>query len=357
MSDWPICIYPTDSSDHRHCEKIIDALGRRGMAPKVDLTMSVKSQVGLFLGHQPMNNPSLAQTSVCMIHDLSQSHPAWPNFWRYEPWGTFDYGILPNKHWAEMYAGSFISDAVVTLMNKLVDEVAVEDLIRGNTFSIQPNHPFYPKKGVKVLGWPKLDYDEFQLMESKRQDERLSVVYAPSWEHDGRQDSFLKAIADLDIKVYIKQWYSESYNQHLEQVNKMAALHDGRWDNVEILDPKLDIFQVLALCDVLVSEESSTLVEAAMVGAVPIAVTDWKIPDQIPARLPNVPYEFVTKVPEAKLRDEILTLMDPDKLAEEKNRISLVESVKQPSSKPHEDIAEFLANLAHSLETPALIAE
>jgi hypothetical protein len=34
-----------------------------------------------------------------------------------------------------------------------------------------------------------------------------------------------------------------------------------------------------------------------------------------------------------------------------------VESVKQPSYKPYEDIAEFLANLAHSLETPALIAE
>ena len=50
-------------------------------------------------------------------------------------------------------------------------------------------------------------------------------------------------------------------------------------NNVETLDLKTDIFDVMAHCDVLVSEESSTLIEAAMVGVVPLAVTDWKIPD------------------------------------------------------------------------------
>ena len=105
----------------------------------------------------------------------------------------------------------------------------------------------------------------------------------------------------------------------MKKINEMATLHECKWNNVEILDPKTDIFDVMAHCDVLVSEESSTLIEAAMVGVVPLDVTDWKIPDTTPARLPNVPYDFINKIPESELKIELQKLMEPAYLLPRKN--------------------------------------
>ena len=358
MNRQQIGIYPTDSVEYRHIEKIADALTEMGVSVDVDTTMSVTSEVGLFLAHRPGNKPGLATTSVCMLHDLSQSHPSWPNFWRYEPWGDFDYGILPNKFWGEMYAGSFIADAVSSFVSELVDNVAIENLMTSAEYKIRPDIPFYPRKGVKILGWPKLDLQNFKTLQSQRQDRRLSVVYAPSWEHDGRQDSFLKAISSLDIKIFIKQQFWEgSGGSHLKKINEMATLHEGKWNNVEILDPKTDIFDVMAHCDVLVSEESSTLIEAAMVGVVPLAVTDWKIPDTTPARLPNVPYDFINKIPESELKIELQKLMEPAYLSAEKERLNDLEPIRPTSSKPYKDIADFLNSLLCETTVPAMVAE
>ena len=358
MNKAQVGIYPTDSVECRHIEKIADALTDMRVSVNIDTTMSNSSEVGLFLAHRPGNKPDLANTSVCMLHDLSQSHPSWPNFWRYEPWGDFDYGILPNKLWGEMYAGSFIADAVSSFVSELVDNVEIEDLIRGAEFKVRPDHPLYPRKGVKILGWPKLDLQTFGTLQGQRQDKRLSVVYAPSWEHDSRQDSFLKAVSSLDIKIYIKQQYWEGLDgSHLEKINEMASLHEGKWNNVEILNPKTDIFDVMALCDVLVSEESSTLIEAAMVGVVPLAVTDWKIPDTNPPRLPNVPYDFITKLPENELKLELHKLMEPAYLIAEKERLGKVQSIRPTSSQPYKDIADFLGNLLSKTVTPTMVAE
>ena len=202
-----------------------------------------------------------------------------------------------------------------------------------------------------------MDLQNFKTLQSQRQDRRLSVVYAPSWEHDGRQDSFLKAISSLDIKIFIKQQFWEgSGGSHLKKINEMATLHEA-WNNVEILDPKTDIFDVMAHCDVLVSEESSTLIEAAMVGVVPLAVTDWKIPDTTPARLPNVPYDFINKIPESELKIELQKLMEPAYLSAEKERLNDLEPIRPTSSKPYKDIADFLNSLLCETTVPAMVAE
>ena len=104
MNRQQIGIYPTDSVEYRHIEKIADALTEMGVSVDVDTTMSVTSEVGLFLAHRPGNKPGLATTSVCMLHDLSNLILL-AKLLAIRTMGHFDYGILPNKFWGEMYAG------------------------------------------------------------------------------------------------------------------------------------------------------------------------------------------------------------------------------------------------------------
>ena len=37
---------------------------------------------------------------------MDQGKLFWPNFWLKEPWINFDVGILPGKHWAQMWKDS-----------------------------------------------------------------------------------------------------------------------------------------------------------------------------------------------------------------------------------------------------------
>ena len=94
-----------------------------------------------------------------------------------------------------------------------------------------------------------------------------------------------------------------------------------------------------------------------MVGVVPLAVTDWKIPDTTPARLPNVPYDFINKIPESELKIELQKLMEPAYLSAEKERLNDLESIRPTSSKPYKDIADFLNSLLCETTVPAMVAE
>ena len=59
---------------------------------------------------------------------------------------------------------------------------------------------------------------------------------------------------------------------------------------VKAMDRKTSIMFALALADVIVSEESSVMVEALLFGVPAIAVVDWTIPDRNPPRLASVPF-------------------------------------------------------------------
>ncbi len=175
-----------------------------------------------------------------------------------------------------------------------------------------------PKDGVIVTGWPKADVS-FQKMAatppaaSPYKGQRLRVLYAPSWEFDNQQDKFLRALVDLPVDIFIKQQHWEGMG-HLQRVQEQAAMHRGKWANVNLLDPKTKIFDALALCDCIVSDESSTMAEGFMVGCVPISVMDWKVPDTNPPRPPSVPFPFVRKVLMAELASTIAGLTNPEQM-------------------------------------------
>ncbi len=287
MNRHTFCAYPTDWIEEQGLAPILTAIRARGVDITIDRGMSAPSKVGLFLGHHKKNLPALAEYPVVMLHDLGQAHNVWPNFWDKEPWGDYSLGLLPNQAWKSMYDGYSHAE-------------------------------HKPKNGVIVTGWPKADVS-FQKMPARPsgaspyKGQRLRVLYAPSWEFDNQQDKFLRALVDLPVDIFIKQQHWEGMG-HLQRVQEQAAMHRGKWANVTLLDPKTKIFDALALADCIVSDESSTMVEGFMVGCVPIAVMDWKVPDTNPPRAPSVPFPFIRKVLMAELAPTIASLTDPENL-------------------------------------------
>ncbi len=287
MNRTAFCAYPTDWIEEQSLAAIFNALRARGIHITVDRGMSAPSKVGLFLGHHKKNRPELATYPVVMLHDLGQAHNVWPNFWDKEPWGNYSLGLLPNQAWRTMY------DAYPREENK-------------------------PRDGVVIAGWPKSDASFKRMLSvesptSPFKGHRLRVLYAPSWEYDNQQDKFLRELINLPVDIFIKQQHWEGMG-HLQRVNEMADLHRGKWANVALLDPKTKIFEALNVVDCIVSDESSTMVEGFMIGCVPIAVIDWKVPDTNPPRAPSVPFPFIHKVKMADLAATITGLMDPSQL-------------------------------------------
>ena len=285
MNRHMFCAYPTDWIEEQSLASILTALRARGVDITIDRGMSAPSKIGLFLGHHKKNRPELAEYPVVMLHDLGQAHNVWPGFWDKEPWGNYHLGLLPNQAWKSMY------DTYTHAERK-------------------------PRDGVLVTGWPKSDAS-FQKMAAAKasaspfKGARLRVLYAPSWEFDNQQDKFLRALVDLPVDIFIKQQHWEGMG-HLQRVQEMADMHRGKWANVHLLDPKTKIFDALALTDCIVSDESSTMAEGFMVGCVPIAVMDWKVPDTNPPRAPSVPFPFVNKVKMADLAATIERLSHPE---------------------------------------------
>jgi hypothetical protein len=316
MSIFTFCAYPTDWIEEQSLQPILRALKARGVDTHIDRSRTARSKVGLFLGHHVKNRPHLAECPVVMLHDLGQAHNVWPGFWDKEPWSEYHYGILPNRAWEEMY------ENYPTAKNK-------------------------PKHGVETLGWPKSDnlFNKFSQSASANaifKGDRLRVLYAPSWEFDNQQDKFLRALVDLPIDIFIKQQHWEGMG-HLERVEAMAEMHRNKWPNVTLLDPKTKIFDALEMVDCIVSDESSTMVEGFMVGCVPIAVMDWKVPDTNPPRNPSVPFPFVNKITMAELTSFIFKLTNPVVLQAEQQALkSFIDYIPPNKGTAADKFAEFL---------------
>lgn len=94
----------------------------------------------------------------------------------------------------------------------------------------------------------------------------------------------------------------KNFQKLLKIIRQMYELHKDV-KGVTILPPSMNIFDAIMASDILVSEESSTMSEAAFVGVPAVFVSDWLIPDVKPSRYPICHYDFVTKKMKADLRD------------------------------------------------------
>jgi len=286
-----VTLFHTDRIERQTLEPIAEEARRRGHRIRHSERLDAAAAIGVYCSHRP--SPINSRLSAILLHDLAQRHDVWPDYWLAEPWNEFDIGFLPGPSWVDRWTAS----------------------------SWQPESR--PRIGVYEAGWPKADAlfgraGDFQLRaEDLRRTQGLrrpfSVLYAPSWENHGKQNDFVVALRELPVNLLLKQApWSDHYPEVLANIAAMNALHRDAGPDVHILSPDIGILECLALSDVMVSDESSVLVEALLLGVPGIAVTDWLIPDCAPPRPAIVPFDFVTKVRCAELRSSVESaLADP----------------------------------------------
>jgi len=276
-----------DLSDAQQLKPIYEEAKNRGYEVKMTTDFFEKCEIGVYCQHY--NCPSKSKLSIVTLHDIGQTHGDWPNIWLKEPWNIFDIAIVPGKRWSDMWKES-------------------------SKYSVAR-----PKIGTFEIGWPKADVvSQGNFIEEKAalikqlgiDEKKPTVLYAPSWENDGKEDDYVQALLNLDVNILIKQYYSSSpkYNLHNKNAAEMKELHKDL-PNVHIIEPTVNIFNAIALCDLMVSDESSTMFEAMLMGIPSVAVTDWKVlfgEQSVPS---CVPFDFVVKTEKSKLQKCVLDIL------------------------------------------------
>lgn len=277
-----------DSSEWNMFQPILKEAQKRGYKTRVTKNKFEKCEIGFYCQHT--NFPQYSKFSLIMLHDIIQGYSNWPDLWYNEPWDKYDVGILPSNQWVSNW-----------------DQCSQWSYTR-------------PRKGMFKIGWPKADViKELQDKSSKEafyKDHKMdvnrrTVLYAPAWENDGKQDDFVKSMQKLDVNILIKQapFPEEDYPQIVQNINEMYELHKNV-PNVTILPPSTNIFEAIAVSDILVSEESSTMCEAAMMGIPAISVSNWLIPDVTPSRFPKCDYDFVIMTIKEELTSCVKEIID-----------------------------------------------
>lgn len=279
-----ITFFYTDKGEYYNLEPIANEAGKRGYKIRFTKDKKEKAEIGVYCQH--VCYPENSKFSLILLHDLAQGHNKWPNLWESERWNKFDIGIVPGRTWADRWrqcASFYYSN---------------------------------PRSGTYEFGYPKSDYvNDISVIERAADvkkklgiPDKFTVLYAPSWEYDGKEEDFIKAVKDLDVNMVVKQaCWSEDYSI---VTNNMRSLHEGIYKNLYYVEPEESIMTALALCDMVVSDESSVMAEALMFGKPSVAVTDWMIPDQDPPRLASVPMDYVIKCEKKDLREKVLSIMN-----------------------------------------------
>ncbi len=293
-----ITFFFTDGVERQTLQPIAEEAQRRGFTIRFCDNIFQKAEIGFYCQH--VCYPHNSALSVILLHDLAQGHNRWPNIWIREPWHKFDIGILPGNSWEERWQACS-QDPLV-----------------------------HPRLGVFKLGWPKADMvfasQERFRQESEAMRKKLglihprSILYAPSWENDGKQDEFVQALKSLPVNLLLKQApFPASFTQILENIRVMNEKHRGCQDNVFIVDSDISIMKCLGLADIVVSEESSVMFEALLFDVPSLAVVDWMIPDRAPPRPPSIPFDFIRKTQKACLRQTVEEMLAT--LGAEKDRL------------------------------------
>ena len=277
-----ITFFYTDMGEYYNLKPIADEASMRGYHVTFTKDLYQSAEIGVYCQH--VCHPENSRFSIILLHDLAQGHNRWPNLWELERWNKFDIGIVPGAFWADLWS--------------------------------QCACQYYanPRCGTYQLGYPKSDLVSSQdllrrvaeLREKFHMKYDFSILYAPSWENDGKEDDFITALASLNVNLLIKQaHWSDRYSHIIENIRQMRALHEGKYDNVYYIEPEESIMTALAMCDLVVSDESSVMAEGLMFGKMSIAVTDWLIPDTTPSRFAEVPMDYVIKCQKATLRNHV----------------------------------------------------
>lgn len=277
-----------DAAEKSMYTPIAQEAERRGYSVKFTTNKLEKCEIGFYCQHN--NFPQFSKFSLILLHDIIQQYGNWPDIWLREPWNKYDIGILPSDQWQK------------------------------NWDACSQWYYTRPRIGMYKLGWPKADVVSKLQASAYREDfykkygmdlEKKTILYAPSWENDGKQDDFVQAMLKLDVNIVIKQatYDPDVYPDRVRDIQQMYELHKDL-ERVTILPAETNIFEAIAVSDVLVSEESSTMCEATMMGIPAVSVSDWLVPDTVPSRMPKCDYDFVWMTRKAELSEFIRKILE-----------------------------------------------
>lgn len=277
-----ITFFYTDLGEYYNLQPIAEEAVRRGY--KIEFTQNIiqKAEIGVYCQHGAY--PENSKFSVILLHDLAQRHDCWPNIWALEPWNKYDLGVVPGKFWASLWTQcAFL-------------------------------HYANPRYGTYEFGYPKSDFVNSAPLKRRAKELRTrlnlkyntSILYAPSWENDGKEDDFVRALASLKANLLIKQaQWTPQYQYIIDNIKEMRTMHEHAYDNVYYIEPTESILTALELCDIVVSEESSVMAEALMFHKPSISVTDWPMPDGDATRQANMPVDYIIKCKKSELREYV----------------------------------------------------
>lgn len=294
-----ITFFYTDKGEYYNLLPIMKEAEKRGYKTICTEDLNVKAEIGVYCQH--FGKPENSKFSLVLLHDMVQGHNRWPNLWELERWNTYDIGIVPGKNWENRWERC--------------------------AFQYYPN----PRCGAYMFGYPKsneifseeLENRVQELKESMNFKYDISVLYAPSWENDEKEDDFVRALASLPVNLLVKQAaWSKQYGQIIKNIEDMRKMHEGNYDNLYYIEPEESIMVALKMCDLVVSDESSVMVEALMFGKPSIAVKDWLIPDTTPSRFASIPFENVYKCKKVELREKVEKMIASDLKNTEAKRVT-----------------------------------
>lgn len=278
-----ITFFYTDKGEYYNLEPIGIEAEKRGYEVKFTTNLLEKAEIGVYCQH--VCYPENSKFSLVLLHDMAQGHNRWPNLWTLENWNKFDIGILPGEFWGDMWSRC----ACFPYAN--------------------------PRVGTFVMGYPKADKFKNveglseraeQIKKEKKFKYDVTVLYAPSWENDEKEDDFVRALHTLPVNLLIKQaQWPKDYQFVIDDIYKMRAMHENVYENVYYIEPDESIMVALELCDVMVSDESSVMTEALLLHKPALAVYDWVIPDTYPPRRASVPFDYVEKCKRVELREYV----------------------------------------------------
>ena len=277
-----ITFFYTDKGEYYNLKPIAEEAERRGFEIEFTQSLKQKAEIGVYCQH--LCYPENSKFSLILLHDMAQGHNRWPNIWEIEKWDKFDIGIVPGEEWAN----------------------------RWSQCAFYPHAN--PRLGTFQLGYPKSDLVNSKELQNRTEElckqfnlkYSFSVLYAPSWENDEKEDDFIRALASLPVNLLIKQaHWPEYYSNIIKNIKDMRLLHEGKYENVYYIEPEESIMTALMLCDMVVSDESSVMTEAILFNKPSLAVIDWLIPDTKPSRFASVPMEYVCKCKKVELREYV----------------------------------------------------
>ncbi|BDB02548.1 hypothetical protein [Clostridium botulinum] len=255
---------------------IVEEARKRGYSVNFTSDINYEGEIGIYCQHYNLPNGKKlhpkSKFSIILLHDMMESHFEWPNIWKNDPWKEFDIAILPGNDWLE----------------------------RWNLCQWDENAK--PKIGVFPLGWPKADHafkKEFMIEKMKFIKKynfkyKKTIFYAPSYEVNSKQNDVVERLKNLPANIIIKHAPSKvEPDIYYKNINKMSNLHKDRYDNVYILDPWVDIMLCFACSDLIISDESSVILEGLLFNIPSISVKDWEVGFEPDTRSPIIPYNFI----------------------------------------------------------------